>query len=84
MGQHMTWEEMKQAYPDEWVAVVQYTSNESGGVDGDVVYHANDKDLFYKELKKLVMKHGDVAMEFTGARIKNPDIPLLWQISHTA
>ncbi|MFH0799502.1 MAG: hypothetical protein V2A66_04895 [Pseudomonadota bacterium] len=84
MGQKMTWEEMKKAFPDEWIAVVNYTSNEAGDVDGDVVYHSNNKDDFYRDLEKLVKKYGDVAMEYTGERIKNPEIPLLWQISHTA
>lgn len=83
MGQRMTWEEMKKAYPDEWVAVVDYTTGDGGGFEGDVVYHADNKDVFCDELKKLIAQHGDVAMEFTGDRIKNPETPLLWQISHT-
>lgn len=83
MGQRMTWEEMKKAYPDEWVAVINYTSNDIGDVDGEVVNHSNDKDAFYRNLKGLVQKYGEVAMEYTGERIKNPEVPLLWQISHT-
>lgn len=83
MGQKMTWEEMKEAFPDEWVAVVNYTSNDVGDVGGEVVGHSKDKEAFYGVLKKLVQKYGDVAMEYTGVRIKNPEVPLLWQISRT-
>lgn len=84
MGQKMRWREMKEVYPDEWVAVVDYTSTEGDGIDGEVVYHANDKDAFCHELKNLIATYGDVAMEFTGDRITNPEIPLLWQITHTS
>lgn len=83
MGQRMSWNEMKTAYPNEWIAVVHYTSNEFGDIDGEVVGHSKDKDAFYHELKGLVQQYGDVAMEYTGDRIKNPDVPLLWQISST-
>lgn len=83
MGQRMTWEEMKKAFPDEWVAVVNYVSNGEGDIDGEVVSHSNDKGVFYRDLKGLVRRYGDVAMEYTGERIKNPEVPLLWQISHT-
>ena len=54
MGQRMTWEEMKKAYPDEWVAVVKYISDECGDVDGEVVAHSKNKDDFYQELNALV------------------------------
>lgn len=84
MAQHMTWAEMKKTYPDQWVAVANYTSNDAGGVDGEVLYHSGNKEEFYMELKKLLPRYGDVAMEFTGTRIKNPDVPQLWQISPTA
>ncbi len=39
---------MKKAFPDEWVAVVNYTSNDVGDVDGEVVFHSNDKSELYK------------------------------------
>ena len=83
MGQRMTWEEMKKAYPNEWVAVVNYASQEGGDIDGEVVYHSDDKGVFYRDLGGLVQKYGDVAMEYTGERIKHPEVPLLWQISRT-
>lgn len=83
MAQRMTWEEMKTAYPDEWVAVVNYSSDERGDIDGEVVAHSRDKNAFYQELGALVPAYHDVAMEYTGERIKNSEVPLLWQITHT-
>lgn len=84
MGQKMTWEEMKKTFPDEWIAVVNYVSNDCGDVDGEVVAHSNNKDAFYQDLNSLVSRYHDVAMRYTGERIKNAEIPLLWQISRTA
>lgn len=82
MGQKMTWEEMREAYPNEWVAVVNYTSNELGDVDGEVVYHSDDKDDFYRHAKDVVNSYGGMAMRYTGELIKNAEVPLLWQTLH--
>ena len=84
MGQKMTWKEIKETFPDEWVAVVNYTSDEVGDVDGEVITHSTDKDAFYGELKSIVPKYHAVAVKYTGERIKNAEVPLLWQISRTA
>lgn len=83
MGQRMKWKEMKEVFPDEWVAVVNYTSDECGDVDGEVVAHSDNKSAFYEDLRLLVPRYHDVAMRYTGERVKNAEIPFLWQISHT-
>jgi len=80
----MTWGEIKKTYPNEWIAVVNYTENEVGDVDGEVVLHSNDKSEFYRLAKDVVAKHGGMAMRYTGELIKNEETPLLWRISHTA
>lgn len=80
----MTWGEIKKTYPNEWVAVVNYTENEVGDVDGEVVLHSNDKSEFYRLTKDIVAKYGGMAMRYTGELIKNEEIPLLWRIAHTA
>ena len=80
MGRKMTWEEIKKQYPDEWVAVVNYESDEVGNVDGEVAIHLSDKDEFYRELSDVLSQHRNVAVKFTGELIKNAEIPLLWQI----
>jgi hypothetical protein len=82
MGQKMTWDEMKKTYPDEWVAVVNYTSDEVGNVEGEVVFHSNDKSEFYRHAKDVVSQYGGMAMRYTGELIKNAEVPLLWQISN--
>ncbi len=43
MGQRMTWEEMKKAYPDEWLLITEYELDEYGEVQRGVVErHSND------------------------------------------
>lgn len=67
MGQKMTWDEMKDAYPDEWLAVVNCTSDHSGEVEsGEVVAHYNDKDEFYRHAKDIINQYGGMAMLYTG------------------
>lgn len=84
MGQKMTWEEMKKAYPDEWVAIVNSTTDEDGEIDGEVVAHFDDKEEFYRHAKDIVHRYGGMTMLYTGELIKNAETPLLWQISRTA
>lgn len=84
MGQKMTWEEMKKAFPDEWVAVVNYTSDDVGNVDGEVVVHSNEKSEFYNRVEETIKQYNGMAVRYTGELVKNAEIPLLWQITHTA
>ena len=45
MGQRMTWEEMKKAYPDEWLLITEYELDEYGEVKrGIVERHASDME----------------------------------------
>lgn len=45
MGQKMTWEEMKAAFPDEWLLVSDYATNEYGEiVAGIVERHTKELD----------------------------------------
>ncbi|MFH1654912.1 MAG: hypothetical protein ABIE74_12800 [Pseudomonadota bacterium] len=48
MGQKMTWDEMKKAYPDEWLLITDFKIDKYGGVaDGVVERHSkNDKEVF--------------------------------------
>lgn len=52
MGQRMTWEEMKRAYPDEWIRVADYKIDEKGRLEsGIVLYHSSSKhDVYSKPL----------------------------------
>lgn len=50
MSQKMTWEEMKQTYPDEWLRVTDYEINEAGQLKcGSVVYHSPSKHETYSK-----------------------------------
>lgn len=86
MTQHMTWNEIKTVYPDEWVALVEYQygqPSEGGGVNGVVVAHHPQRHPFHAMVKTLLPQYGGMALRYTGQRIQNPEIPLLWQILHT-
>lgn len=63
MEKKMTWEEMKKAYPDEWLLVIDYELNEYGEIiTGVVERHSKKKDEVYR-LPRL-KKPG--AFEYTG------------------
>jgi len=63
MGQKMTWEEMKKAYPDEWLLITEYETDQYGNVSiGVVERHSHEKDEVYR----LPSLNKDVAFEYTG------------------
>ena len=82
MAQRMTWEEVKKVYPSEWVAFVSYTEKDGFPIEGIVVAHHPERELFHKLLTGLT-QYKDIAIRYSGQRIKNPEIPLLWQITGT-
>ena len=50
MGQKMTWDEMKAAYPDEWLMVKDFETDSSGHLlSGVVARHSRCKDEVYAE-----------------------------------
>jgi len=43
-GERLTWEEMKQRYPDQWLVVVDFERAERGGIrSGVVAHHSADR-----------------------------------------
>lgn len=63
MGQKMTWEEMKKAYPDEWLLITDYDLDRYGGVaTGIVERHSREKSAVYC----LPAVDKDCAFEYTG------------------
>jgi hypothetical protein len=63
MGQRMTWDEMKKAYPDEWLLITDYERDQYGNVKaGTVERHSSDKDDVYR----LPAVDKDCAFEYTG------------------
>jgi len=63
MGQKMTWEEMKKAYPDEWLLITDYERDKYGGIAiGVVERHSKDKDKVYC----LPAVDKDCAFEYMG------------------
>ncbi len=50
MSTIMTWEEMKQAFPNEWLRVVHYELDAVGQLArGEVLYHASSKEEVYSQ-----------------------------------
>jgi len=49
MENKITWEEMKSEYPNEWLLIVDFETDESGHVlSGTVARHSKDKDEVYR------------------------------------
>jgi hypothetical protein len=86
INNRMTWSQLQKSFPDEWVALADYTEDDNADeedLEGVVVVHHPDRKAFHEKLGKVLPEYGDVAVRFTGDTIKNPEIPLLWQISDT-
>lgn len=79
----MEWEEIKNSYPDEWIAVAEYERIGAIGVSGTIIAHNPDKKTFHETVKNLMPQYHQIAVRYTGQLIKNPEIPLLWQILDT-
>lgn len=63
MSQKMTWEEMRKAYPDEWLMVSDYELDKFGEVAvGVVERHSKKKEDVYR----LPRLNKPVAFEYTG------------------
>lgn len=63
MGKKMTWAEMKNAFPDEWLLITDYKTDRYGHIiEGVVERHSADKDVVYRPpaLKK------STAFKYTG------------------
>ncbi len=49
LNKKTTWEEMKRKYPDEWLLIIEYDSDESGHLlSGIVARHSPEKDEVYR------------------------------------
>ena len=84
MTYSMTWNQICQAFPDEWVVVVNYENKGPVEVDGTVVVHAPQKSGFEKPAREIIKEYGRIAVRYTGELVQESDLPLLWQISHIA
>jgi len=61
----MTFEEIRQLYPNEWV-LIEFTAldDELKVVDGQVIAHSPSRDEIDKKL--MVLRNEKIAIEFTG------------------
>lgn len=84
MQPSMTWNEICRAFPNEWVVVVDYENKGPVEVDGVVLAHATRKSDFQESPRKIIQRYGRIAVRYTGDLVQESDLPLLWQISHTA
>ncbi|MDO8494003.1 MAG: hypothetical protein Q7S68_01530 [Deltaproteobacteria bacterium] len=50
MGQKMTWEEMKKAFPNEWLLITDFDTDDSGHLlSGVVEKHSKSKQEVYQK-----------------------------------
>jgi hypothetical protein len=72
----LTWEEIKQRYPDEWV-LIEFTALDAAlqVVQGEVIAHSPHKEEINKKL--LELENEQIAIEFTGEMPEEPAY-LLW------
>lgn len=84
MGQQLKWNEIKKRYPNEWVAVVNYTTTPTGDVNGEVAAHSGNKTEFYRCISDVISQNEGTAVRYTGELITNEAMPLLWRTLHTA
>ncbi len=84
MAQKLAWREIKEKYPNEWVALAHYheTSNAPfGDISGEVVAHAVSEQEFTSQIKHLPEDVDDIDIRFTGEIL--PDMPvgsMLWHM----
>ncbi len=63
MGKKMTWEEMQQQFPNEWLLITDFELDESGHlVAGIVDRHSKDKEVVYR----LPALQRSTAFRYTG------------------
>jgi len=63
MGKKMTWDEMKNNYPDEWLLIVDYDLDESGHlIKGIVEQHSRSKINIYQ----IPLQNKSAAFRYTG------------------
>ena len=63
MSQKMTWKEMKKAFPDEWLLIIDYERDQFGNISSGIVErHSPSKDEVYK----LPAVKKPAAFEYTG------------------
>lgn len=83
MEKRSSWSEIKEKFPDEWVALIQYNQKDAEEIEGVVITHHPNRREFHERLAKILPAYGTAAIRFTGNLVKNPETPLLWQISPT-
>lgn len=83
MLEQLTWQEICQRYPNEWVAVVNYEQKGAIEIDGVIAAHAPEKKRFHEQTEEVMKTYGHMAARYTGELIQESDLPLLWRIFPT-
>lgn len=64
METKMTWGEMKEKFPNEWLMVVNFTVDQYGEIkEGEVVRHSENKEEVYQPVSDV---YKDVIFSYTG------------------
>lgn len=63
MANKMTWQEMKESFPDEWLLIIDYETDDMGYIiTGVVARHSKNKEEVYK----LPALNKSCAFRYTG------------------
>jgi hypothetical protein len=63
MARKMTWDEMKNEFPDEWVLIINYELDNSGHIKSGIVdRHSKNKAEVYSP----PIEHNPIALRYTG------------------
>ena len=84
MSQRLTWQQITETYPDEWVALIEADESATQVHSGVVIAHAPGRKEFHELLKEIISEHPHLSISYTGPLVTESDTPLLWQISNMA
>lgn len=66
MEKKMTWKEMQQQFPNEWLRIIDFDVDDSGHLLAGIVdRHSTDKDVVYRSS----VLHQPTAFRYTGESI---------------
>ena len=63
MADKLSWDEIKQRYPDEWVVLTDFVDGEDEVAEGSIFFHSPDRDSAYDLCRSAP---SPFAIRFTG------------------
>ncbi len=70
----MTWQEIKEGFPNEWVALADYEQGNAIEVAGTIIAHHTNKKAFHEMIRPLMPKYHHIAVRYTGKLVQNGEL----------